>query len=127
MTSGGGSVPSDGQGVLDLSRLAILRELAGPADLSELAESYAVDAAAAIGAMRVAVAANELGNLVAIAHRFRGSCLTVGATRLAGALLDVEDRYAAARLEPFTVPLEFLAAEADAASRALRRLFPVPG
>jgi HPt (histidine-containing phosphotransfer) domain-containing protein len=113
----------EGTPVLNPSRVAVLKELAAPADLAELVAAYAADAATAVEALRVAVAGDDLGRFVAIAHRFWGSCVTVGATRLAAVLLDLEHRVAGLRLEPRAAPIELVAAEADAAIAALGQVF----
>jgi HPt (histidine-containing phosphotransfer) domain-containing protein len=117
---------AEGRRILDPRRVAILKELADPAALCELAASYAADASRAVAEIRVAVAANDICGVVDLTHRLWGSCVTVGAARLASLLRDLEHRVADGRLAPEGVPLNLIAAEADAAAAALGQIFVTP-
>jgi HPt (histidine-containing phosphotransfer) domain-containing protein len=101
----------------------MLRGLADDADLRELVTEFAADASLAIDALRVAVATGDAGGAIAIVHRLRGSSLTVGASRLAALLEDLERRAAEDGFELPAIPPELIASEVEAATGALARAF----
>jgi HPt (histidine-containing phosphotransfer) domain-containing protein len=114
---------ADDGAALDGQRIAVLRGLADDADLRELHTEYAADASLAIDALRAAVATGDAGGAIAVVHRLRGSSLTVGASRLAALLEDLERRAAEDVFELPAIPLELIASEVGAATRALALAF----
>ena len=84
-----GDLPTD---VLDPGTLDTLRELGGgtPAVLEELAAAFVEGAPPDIAALLAAVRAGDLPAVAGAAHRIRGSCSAIGATRMGALAEEIE-------------------------------------
>jgi HPt (histidine-containing phosphotransfer) domain-containing protein len=67
---------------LDYAIVEALRDLAGTGFLSELVESFVVDAERVLGLMRRAIACRDLARLQGLAHELKGSSAAVGGAGL---------------------------------------------
>ncbi len=84
---------SDGKPVLDPERLAALRSLDGddePDVSREVAGLFLTSTEEGIGMIEAALAAGNAADLRVLAHRVKGSCGNVGATRLEALCKDLE-------------------------------------
>lgn len=80
--------------VLDPTGFAQVRDAFGPAgaaQVAELVDLFASDAAEVVRSLAAAVAAGDDDGRCRLAHRLKGSALTLGAARLAGLCGGLED------------------------------------
>jgi HPt (histidine-containing phosphotransfer) domain-containing protein len=64
---------------------------AGPGLLRSIAETYAVETPPVLTALGMALQRGDRRAAVGLAHRLKGSCLSIGASRLAGSCAALEE------------------------------------